>query len=285
MNKNSSIKHETQMIPILMMVILVLIGFLLIAVSIIISPGGIHGFLKELLKELGIVILAVFSVSLIYELVIAKKYFSNFISLLQKQIEKGESNGAICENIGINKIFMTRDLFEVDYPLDKTLSEVDKDSELRFVAVSLFLITTKAELLKESLMKGCKLEFAFYDPSISNKNYEEIQDLKISDIHSTVGIFKEDIIDWISQNNPKGKIEIRLHNYTLFDSFTEFKIGSKMIGIWDSSFGRSTTRKRAIVVDLHKPLGKDLHQRYDRIWMRSTRKFYYDGNKIVENSL
>lgn len=285
MKKGLTLKKEEHMIPVLVIVILAFLGLTLIVSSILIKPIGINDFLKEFLKELGIVILAVFTVSLIYELIIAKRYFSNFLQLLRHQIEQGESNGALCENIGIKEIFKTRDNFESVYPLDKTLSGVTTDSKIQIIAVSMFFIMNKSDLLKDAISKGGNFEFAIYDPKSSNKNYEEIQDLQISDIQSTINVFKKEIVDWITKTPPLGKVELRYHNFTLFDSFSTFDILPNKFGIWDSSFGRSTTRKRTFIIDLNKPLGRDLKQRYTRIWERSNQMFFYDGKQIVKNVL
>lgn len=285
MKRNPNRKHEGQMIPVLVFIILALTGLLLISISIFIDPCGIHNFLKELLKELGIVLLAVFTVSLIYELVIAKKYFSNFLALLSKQIEQGESNGAVCEYIGIRQIFKTRDIFESTYPLDKTLGYITTGSKIRIVAVSLFYIMSKSDLIKDAISKGAEFELDIYDPESSNKDYENIQNLQISDIISTINIFKTDFVDWIKKDKPKGKIELKFHRYTLFDSYSIFDLESNKFGVWDSSFGRSSSRKRTFIIDVDKPLGKDLHQRYDRIWEHSTSMFQYDGKNILLDNL
>jgi hypothetical protein len=42
-------------------------GFLLIAISILLPHDGIAGYFHEFLKELGIVILSVFAISLLYD--------------------------------------------------------------------------------------------------------------------------------------------------------------------------------------------------------------------------
>ena len=55
-------------------VTLALAGSLLIAVSVALPHDGFLGYLKELSKELGIVILAVFTVSFLYERLVAEKY-------------------------------------------------------------------------------------------------------------------------------------------------------------------------------------------------------------------
>lgn len=285
MQTNSDQTGDRQMIPVLIIVILILVGLLFISASILLEPNGKYHFFEDLFRELGIVILAVFSVSLIYELVIAKKYFSNFLNLLRKQIEQGESNGAVCEYIGIKQIFKTRDIFETTYSLERTLAYIKTGSKIRFVAVSLLYIMTKSELIKEAISKGGEFELDIYNPDTSNKAYEEIQNLQISDIISTINIFKTDFIEWIKKDKPTGKIELRYHEFTLFDSYSSFDLNSNRFGVWDSSFGRSSTRKRTFIIDLDKPLGKDLHQRYDRIWNRSISMFHYNGKDIVTNRL
>lgn len=90
-------------------IILVLSGLLLITVSFLIPGlGPWHSLLRELTKELGIVLLAVFGVSLLYELILAKRYIRTFLHLLGREVMKGESNAAMCAYLGIRKIFPNR---------------------------------------------------------------------------------------------------------------------------------------------------------------------------------
>lgn len=66
----------------------VLTGLLLIAISVALPHDGSAGYLRELLKELGIVILSVFTVSFLYERLIAEKYLHQFLSLLRGQLQE-----------------------------------------------------------------------------------------------------------------------------------------------------------------------------------------------------
>ena len=140
----------------LVMIILAITGLLFIAISLLITEEGSWGYLHELIKELGIVILAVFTVSLLYELTIAKKYLNNFLNHLRQQIEQGESNGATCANLGILKIFTSRDKYEAEYPFSTITSNLSNDSRLRIIAISLFLLIGGAFPLP--VMKTCLLQ-------------------------------------------------------------------------------------------------------------------------------
>lgn len=272
-----------------------LIGLLLIAISLITESPDWCGYLKELLKELGIVVLAVFTVSLFYEIVVSRKYSERFLSNLKTEIEKGESNAATCANLGINKIYVTRDKFEIENPLSSTISTMTAGSELRIVAVSLFLIMSKSELIKEAIKKGAHLEFAIFDPSSKQEEFDKYAHLETSDIKSAINVFQKRIVDWIQQElekasekpmeKPKGTITLKFHTVTLFESLFYLKGINTEYCVWDLSFGRDTTNKRIFVLDPKKPLGKDLKERYDRIWDMSKVYFKYDGNAIKVDDL
>src|SRR4051812_28137485 len=92
-------------------------GLLSLAVSVPIQEVGWLGYLKVFLKELGIVIFAVFGISLIYEVWLAKRYQKEFLSMLSDTVKEGESNGAVCAALGISRIFRSRYAFEREYPL------------------------------------------------------------------------------------------------------------------------------------------------------------------------
>lgn len=289
MNTNSTKNPKDSTISNLVFGILILSGFLLISISIIIEPTGnlffSKEFLKEILKELGIVVLSVFTISLIYEKIVSKKYYTNFLNNLRLQIAQGESNGAVCENLGIREIFKTRAKFEMSYPLDKTLSQINVHSKVRIIAVSMFLIMSKADLLKKAIKEGCKIELAIFNPQIPSQNLQKIQELEVSDIETTISIFKKNIIEWINIEKPKGKVELRFHGITLLDSFSTFKTTANNFGAWDLSFGRDTTRKRTLIINMHKPIGKDLRRRYKRIWQCSESVFKYNGKKVKLDNL
>jgi len=109
---------ELERVPALTWVLALLLasfGLLLLATSLILPETW--NLRRELTKELGIVILAVFGVSLIYELLLAKRYSERFLAVLRREVEKGESNAAVCALLGIRRIFATRDRFEKEYSL------------------------------------------------------------------------------------------------------------------------------------------------------------------------
>jgi hypothetical protein len=76
------------------MLTFVLTGLLLIAVSVALPHEGSAGYVREIIKELGIVILSVFTVSFLYERLVAEKYLQQFLTLLRGQLQEGESNAA-----------------------------------------------------------------------------------------------------------------------------------------------------------------------------------------------
>src|SRR6266849_4631415 len=97
--------QEEKVVTKFLLVILAFAGFLFLAVSLLISNECPWSYLREVMKELGIVLLAVFSVSLLYEVFLAEKYISKFLTLLRNEVRRGESNAAACANLGIMEIF------------------------------------------------------------------------------------------------------------------------------------------------------------------------------------
>jgi hypothetical protein len=269
----------------LVLLVFALIGLLLIAISLITKEPCWWSYFREFIKELGIVVFAVFSVSLLYEITVAKKYSDRFLDQLRSEIDKGESNGASCANLGIRKIYVTRDKFEIENPLSAAISTLSKDSKVRIIAISLSLFMSKSELIKEALKQGVHLELALFNPEGKKENFDKFEHLEASDIHSTVRVFQKRIVEWIKKENPKGTIELKFHDVTIFDSFSYFKSTNDEYCIWDLSFGRDTTTKRVFILDPLKPLGKDLKQRYDQIWGQGKTCFSYDGTIIIEDNL
>lgn len=93
-----------------LMLTFILIGLVLILVSFAIPHEGVwKNYLRDIFRELGVVASSVFTVSLLYERLIAKKHVQQFLGLLRDLIEQGESNAAICARLGIVKIF-TREM-------------------------------------------------------------------------------------------------------------------------------------------------------------------------------
>ena len=261
----------------------VLIGLLLVVISVALPDKDEYGYYKELLKELGIVILAVFTVSLLYELMVAEKYVKWFLNRLQEQVQQGESNAAKCAYLGIRQIFPTRDVLEIEDSLSDIVSKFSVDSSIRFVARSLFYVMTKPEVVKKAIEQGARVEMCIFDPRSLSKEMENMTGMEMDDINATIKRFKRHIVGWLEEAKPSGSIEFRYHGIILFDSYTMISSSSEQTGIWDLSFGMDSSAKRIFVLELKKPLGSDLAGRYDKIWSNAETVFLYENAKIVTN--
>lgn len=265
----------------------VLTGLLLIAISVALPHDGSAGYLRELLKELGIVILSVFTVSFLYERLIAEKYLHQFLSLLRGQLQEGETNAAACARLGILEIFPTRDVFELKHPIANWTSTLTTESTLRIVAQSLFLLMSKVETIKTAIERGAQVEFCITSPTGPIALAEKISGLEVSDIQSAVSVFKKQIGEWVKQEKPPGRVELRYHQLPLVDSYLVLNSSTLRIAVWDLSFGRATTAKRILLLDPDKPLGADLAARYSSVWDESADMtvFKYEEGEVKVDTL
>jgi hypothetical protein len=263
-------------------VIFVLVGLVLVAVSIALEDGYLH----ELLKELGIVVLSVFTVSIIYERLVAEKYLSNLQQLLGSQLERGESLAAAALRLGIIEIFPSRDEFERKYPLSLWIATLTPGDTFRVVARSLFLLMSKPETLKTAIERGARVELCLVSPTIDPALIAQCTDMEVSDIQSALNVFKKQVHAWIGAKNPTGSVEVRFHSIPTIDSnLLVGPIAAPRLCIWDLSFGRDVTAKRVFMVDPTKPLGKDIAGRYDAIWSGAKPVYHYDGKALLVNTL
>ncbi len=268
-------------------IILVLSGLLLITVSFLIPGlGPWHSLLRELTKELGIVLLAVFGVSLLYELILAKRYIRTFLHLLGREVMKGESNAAMCAYLGIRKIFPNREDFEKEFSLVDRLNQLQHGDGLRIVARSLLMFMGRADKVQEALSRGAHVELCLLSPQIAVKRAPLLSELQVSDIYGAISMFEQKLASFVAASGKvPGKLELRFHDVDLFDSWFVLQSGMQQVGIWDLSFGWHVSAKRVFVLDLNSPLGTDLNKRYGLVYGRAEVIFQYDGEKIVVNKL
>ena len=93
--KNKNVSHQdTKLISNLGITVIILIGVIFIAISLLIPIGSTAGYFHELLKELGIVLFSVFAVSWIYERLVTKRLLSEFNEALKTQINDIENISA-----------------------------------------------------------------------------------------------------------------------------------------------------------------------------------------------
>jgi len=266
-------------------VIFVLIGLILILISLLLK-SSIPSIPQEIIKELGIVVLSVFTISIIYERLVAEKYLMSLQRVLGRQLERGEGIAAAALRLGITEIFPSRDEFERKYPLSSWINTLKTGDTLRIVARSLNMLMNKQETLKKAIDLGATVELCLVSPSIDSEIMKYCPDLEISDMQSALNIFKKHIPAWLDSQHPKGSIEIRFHQNPTIDSnlMLEAKPHTR-ICVWDISFGRDISAKRIFLVDPDKPLAKDLARRYEVVWNNAEKVYHYDGSNVVINKL
>ncbi|MGC2696102.1 MAG: hypothetical protein WA738_09945 [Candidatus Angelobacter sp.] len=272
----------------LVAIVLATSGLLLISISLLITEGGRwYGLLRDLTKELGIVILAVFGVSLLYELVLAKRYIKTFLRLLASEVVKGESNAAVCAFLGIRRIFPTRDAFEKEYSLLKLAPQLRRGGDLRVVARSLVALLNNPGAITDALAHGTNVELCLLTPYISPERASLLSDLEVGDIRVAISVFSKKLAGWIKSvpEKPTGRLELRVHDVDLFDSWLVLRSPMQTFAGWDLSFGRDVLEKRVFVLEPNGRLGSNLSQRYDLIYKGADAVFKYDGKEIVIDKL
>lgn len=265
-----------------LILVLAATGLLLISISFLFPHEWV--FRRELAKELGIVIFAVFTVSMVYEAMLAQRHRDKFLALLQQQIEQLENNAAVCEQLGIIQIFPRRDIFETHHPFSEVVSSLGAKDEIRIIARTLFLVMTHPETLKDAIRKGARVELCALKPEVLDQEAAKISMMSASEIETAKEIFKGEIATWIKETNPPppGAVVLRFHKFPLLDSC----LIDKSRVVWDLSFGRDLVSKRIFLVNKERPFGQDLINRYDKIWKsaeESTVFEYSNGQLIVDN--
>jgi hypothetical protein len=267
-----------------LMLTFILIGLVLILVSFAIPHEGVWNYFRDIFRELGVVASSVFTVSLLYERLIAKKHIQQFLSLLRDLIEQGESNAGTCARLGIIKIFYSRDAFEREFPLADLLRPAAQVN-LRVVAQTAFLLMNRAVALKAAIQEGAAVELCIFDPSSLPEDCRKNPDLLVSDIQSAVSVFETQIASWARTEKPKGKVELRYHQVPIFDSLLVVESPNQSLAVWDLGFGRDVTEKRTLLVDPAKAFGKGLTRRYGYVWNNAKTVFRYDGQQVSVDAL
>lgn len=260
----------------------ILLGLLMIAISVDIThqQEGLRETFSEFLKELGIVVLAVFTVSLLYELLVAKRYHERFINLLGNLMKRGDSNRAACARLGITQIFPSRNDFERDHPLASLTSNFASGSSIRIVAQSLNHLMNNPKVLKEAIRNGAQVELAIFDPKSTPSEIDKHPDLILEDLEGTVAVFKRNIVNWLKKELPTGGIELRYHQVLIFDSFVHLKSEEQNLIVWDWGFGRDLAAHRILMLDPKEILGLDILERYKHVWKDAKAAFKYE-NKVI----
>lgn len=259
-------------------------GLLLISVSVILLQWNRCVVLRDILRELGVVLLSVFTVSLVYEVWLAERHLQSFRDLLRVEMDQAGTNASSCGRLGILEIFATRDDFDRKYPLNSLIAELDKASEVCIVAVSLASVMNQFEAVKKAVQLGARVNLCMLNPSAFHTIQAVLPDLAKEDMDASISTFKKYIPEWAKAERPPGMIELRYHDRYLFQSYARFRSSERQLGVWDLSFGRHTKDKRIFLVDLTRGLGSDLSRRFDFVWNTATVAFKYEAFEIkVDN--
>jgi len=264
-------------------IIMVLIGLVLTLLGQILNVNNIVSGI--ILRFFGPTILSIFSVSLVYDTLVADKHFEEFKKILKEEIEDLDSIQGKSIRLGITDILTTRGEYNSKYPLINIIEEAPENNEIVGIGKGLFYFLGNKEILQKGLEKGLTFRLALVDPKKITPLFEKVTSLFKEDIEAQLNVI-EDIFKWILNNKPKGTIEIRYRGVEFPDSVLIFtsKDGTKKI-VWDLSFGRSSEQKREIILDTNYPLGKDLMERYMTIYDKATLQIKYSNGKITDNKL
>ena len=268
----------------------VLLSLLMIAIGVIfilVSHSMNDGLFKRLIESFGILFSSVFFVSILYEVFLAEKHFSQFDSLMITQFKQMDNIQSSCIRSGIQEIFETRNKFETTYPLISLLSSVKPNGRILVIARSMFHFFNKADAIKKALEKGGHLEIACISHNQIDKTLSEICFLKPSDMKTPLEVLNDDLLNWIMKEKPKGTLELRVYKQPLPDSIFYAELENRNIIIWDMTFGRDLSQKRVFVLEPSEGnLGKDLLKRYETIWNFGEVQLKFKSNGDIEiNSL
>jgi hypothetical protein len=262
-----------------------LLGFLMIAFSLSLDEEGGSGYLREILKETGIVVFAVFSISLLYERLLASRHQRRFLERLQQTIATGESNAAMCASLGIVKLFRDRHSYEACHPFKEVVSELESGGSLRVFGKTLFLTTTKSRELQKLLQGGVHIELCLFNPDAPAEELLRCQGLRKDEITTSLGRFKTEIADWVQMQGVKGSVTLKYHQLPMLDSFFHAKSSRAELEVWEWSFGTDLDDKRIVRLDPDQKLGLDVAARYQEIWSKCPEVFSYTRGRLGTNLL
>jgi hypothetical protein len=273
--------ENTKELTYLWSAIFILIGIVLIVLGKFLE---INITWKNILEYVGITFVSVFSVSLIYQLFVAKKQFNEFNYLLTSELKEMDAIQSKCMKLGIHDIYESRNTFESKYPLMNIIEQSPEKGKIICVGRSLFHLLNKTAELKKGLEKGLIFELAMSDPEKITPSFEKVSSSYKSDIDSSLKALT-DILEWALKVKAQGAIELRYHSAELPDSVLIYTMQDNIEKlIWDLSFGRDLNQKKVMVLDTCYPLGKDLKSRYLIIYQNAVIKVKYCEGQIKHGS-
>lgn len=260
----------------------IIFGLLLIVVSLYAHEKGLPEFWVKLLETLGVTIASVFGVKLAYDSYLAKEHFSKFHDLIKKEFSNFQNLTGACISLGIIEAFPNRSGLLEKHALQKIISNSRERSTIRCVGLSLFHVMNNTDSLRDGVIKkGLTIELCFMDPDSCSKVVEDLTELRIGDIYSSLKSGKI-LLDGLSGVTSEGQLEIRTHRVLLFESLLTYGGSAEKpaIVILDMSFGRDTDRKRVLILDPAKLLGSDMVKRYQKIWDTAEQRAKYNNGYV-----
>jgi hypothetical protein len=241
--------------------------------------------IDDLFKEVGIVLISVWGISLFYEKYIADRHFTVFHSHLVNLVARGESNAAVCEGLGILRIYRDRQSYEEEHSFAEETNRLGQGDYLRIIGRSLIFLIYNWQRLTPLIDNGAALELCFIDPQFDDPTFSAVAGYSSTETTLAIERIKDSFIPWLDRTRPKGSLEIRFHRFALLDSYTEKKEGEEYRSAWDLNFGEGLQSRYVFYMNTKGIFGEKLSgQRYKLIWDQSEIMFkYQDGRASINN--
>jgi hypothetical protein len=236
--------------------------------------------------EIGIVLISVWGISLFYEKYIADRHFTTFHSHLVNLVSRGESNAAVCEGIGILRIYRDRRSYEEEHSFAEETSRLGQGDYLRIIGRSLIFLIYNWQRLTPLIENGGALQLCFIDPQFEDPTFSAVAGYSSTETTLAIERVKDSFIPWLDRTRPKGSVEIRFHRFALLDSYTEKKEGEEYRSAWDLNFGEGLQSRYVFYMDTKGIFGDKLSsQRYKLIWEQAEVVFRYQDGRPSVNKL
>jgi hypothetical protein len=278
-----------------------IVGFALILISIVLREES--SWLTELLHphpitkvigriidlmvgEIGVVLVSVWGISLFYEKYIADRHFKVFHSHLVDLVSRGESNAAVCESLGILRIYRDRQSYEEEHSFAQETSRLGQGDYLIIIGRSLIFLIYNWQRLMPLINNGAALQLCFIDPQFDDPTFSAVAGYSSTETTLAIERIKDSFIPWLDRTRPQGSVEIRFHRFALLDSYTEKKEGKEYRSAWDLNFGEGLQSRYVFYMDTKGIFAEKLGtQRYKLIWDRSEIMFKYQDGRVSINNL
>jgi len=260
-------------------------GLILILLALTLPAKPALNLPRDLLRELGIAVLAVFTVSWIYEIGLAKRHMEKFTAQLRDEVMKGQGAASTCAVIGIDEIFRERVAYEQQYGIYSQLHDTEGELHVRLVARSAYTVVGHAaERFAEVIERGAHVEICVLDPRLNDDELAWNIDVARPDVIVTLKLLRTMLTDRLTnakgEQRASGQLLISLHRVPMLDSFLSVSAATKHWCTWDLSFGRDTSRKTVLMLDTKKALGKNVINRYNHVCKRAERIFVFADRQI-----